>query len=318
MNAKQIRNRFRAFQRQPGFFQRKVCCPVSEEGTPSSFCTEGETLSFLLTEAATFLLLPTTGFWTYQLEGEEPVIVSDPSGSVLGPGSVCIWSSDDAGVPTPSIGEFGMSLPSGSFSVDASRVDGSITDIYLWDMALTSVPVISPSTVSTININTISLLTDADLSLYTNASTAYLINIPTLTSVTFPSSATSPGVSTCSSLINLDLTSMSLLNYTYVQDCASLEFMDVRTGGQVVSLGADQCPSLTIVLLMTDGTAPSYIGFTDCALSLTTMNDLMVYLESIGFVGTGIFTGGTSATPTGAGLAAMNSMNSNGATITVN
>jgi len=94
--------------------------------------------------------------------------------------------------------------------------------------------------------------------------------------------------------------------------------MDVRTGGQVVSLGADQCPSLTIVLLMTDGTAPSYIGFTDCALSLTTMNDLMVYLESIGFVGTGIFTGGTSATPTGAGLAAMNSMNSNGATITVN
>lgn len=317
MNAKRKRELFRMIGRRPGFFAPKICC---DRESGASFCSEVGSFTVTSTDSFEMYLIASSGFWAYQNEALDILVAPSDSSVILDTGTYCFWASDSEGTPVDGALDAIIIQNSNDIIIDGSRMEGQLSfAIELVNIAtLTSFPIISPSTVTYLSAVTLPSITTLDFSPYTIGQEIQASDLSGVTSILLPSSSLNVNIIEIPLITSINASNCSSLSAINITLCASLTSIDLRTLSPISSAVISFSSLVETVLFETDGTPPSLFSVTDAALTEANVNDLMIYLEGLGFVGTMDLTGGTSATPTGAGLTAMNIMIGNGATISVN
>ena len=173
--------------------------------------------------------------------------------------------------------------------------------------------------ISTFNLNSLTTVNEINVQAGTSTNPATL-NLSSLTTIR-ELNINNSGIST----INLNsLTTVGYeINFYRVNLLTSLDLSSLTT----FSTGSNgfnisECSGLTTVNISGLTTIPLtlYISFYGCALNVTTVNDILIKIAAISPTGTGAIelTGGTNAAPTGAGLTAKTTLQSNGWTVSTN
>jgi len=262
-----------------------------------------------------------SGFFTVQDQDLNITVYASGDNAVLSPGQYCYWQSDDQGAVVF------------DFFASISMTGGHYSALNLSN--------VTPQEISALIYSGDPLMTDLSSTFYSNTSNYSIGSLPGITSFVAPFNSNltmsdmlnivsvdvsntntgSVSLTNVPVLTELLLTNNPSLNLLMVDGALVLEELIMPVSVVLSDLVFNNCPLLTDVDVsvafggtMIAGT----VRFTDCALSQTSVDNLISALDDIAFIGVCDITGGTSAAPSGPAIAAVANMILNGATITTN
>jgi len=321
MNAFNIRNKARMMGRRQGLFTApRPCCTYG--GDPVDlFCTEPGTISFTPGAGFSLYILTESGFFTVQDEDLNITVYPSDSDVFLDDdsGAYCFWSSDSEGVID--LGVITQFTIHGDYDeFDFSRVDGSIqTFEFTQNTLLSSVPVVSPSSLTTFVVAESPAVSSITLDQWPVLEVFTVFNMDGLLSIDYSSAP----------VLTTDITNVALLSSVETSTLVTVETFGIENAPSLTTLNFINSPDLstlivhdcTILDLFTVANSPlmTQIEFINCALSQSSVDNFVLYLDAVGFIGTMDLSGGTSASPSvGPPADAVANMILNGASITTN